>query len=95
MHVGDPVSLEEPGALELDVLGTEVVEETAPLAEDVKVTGAAHWNRRTGAVTANVTLAGAIAGNVHLQWPNDRPGTLAHADGTIDGTKVDGGFLAP
>ena len=33
VQVGDAVTLEDPGALELDVLGTEVVEETAPLAE--------------------------------------------------------------
>lgn len=33
--VGDTgLPLEDPGALELDVLGTEVVEETAPLAEE-------------------------------------------------------------
>ena len=34
MHVGDTVPLEDPGALELDVLGTEVVEETAALADE-------------------------------------------------------------
>ena len=34
MHVGDTVPLEDPGALQLDVLGSEVVEETAPLAEE-------------------------------------------------------------
>jgi hypothetical protein len=34
VHVGDTVPLEDPGALELDVLGSEVVEETAPLAEE-------------------------------------------------------------
>ncbi len=34
MHVGDTVlPLEDPGALQLDVLGSEVVEETAPLAK--------------------------------------------------------------
>src|SRR3954467_3300483 len=30
VHVGDAVPLEDPGALELDVLGIEVVEEAAP-----------------------------------------------------------------
>jgi hypothetical protein len=34
VQVGDTVPLERPGALELDVLGTEVVEETAALAEE-------------------------------------------------------------
>jgi hypothetical protein len=34
VHVGDTgLPVEDPGALQLDVLGTEVVEETAPLAE--------------------------------------------------------------
>jgi hypothetical protein len=33
--VGDAaLALEDSGALQLDVLGTEVVEETAPLAEE-------------------------------------------------------------
>jgi len=36
--VGDTVlPLEDPGALQLDVLGSEVVEEAAPLAEE-------HWD---------------------------------------------------
>jgi hypothetical protein len=35
VHVGNTgVALEDPGALELDVLGAEVVEEAAPLAEE-------------------------------------------------------------
>jgi hypothetical protein len=34
VHVGDTVPLEDSGALELDVLGTEVVKETAALAEE-------------------------------------------------------------
>ena len=35
MHVGDTVlPLEDPGELQLDVLGSEVVEEAAPLAEE-------------------------------------------------------------
>ena len=35
MQVGDTgLPLEDPGALQLEVLGTEVVEEPAPLAEE-------------------------------------------------------------
>ena len=34
MHVGDTVPLEDPGELQLDLLGGEIVEETAPLAEE-------------------------------------------------------------
>jgi response regulator RpfG family c-di-GMP phosphodiesterase len=34
VQMGDTVPLEDPGALELDVLGTEVVEKTAPLPEE-------------------------------------------------------------
>jgi hypothetical protein len=33
VHVGDPVALEDPGALELDLLGSEVVEQPTALAE--------------------------------------------------------------
>jgi hypothetical protein len=35
VHVGDTaLPLKDPGALQLDVLGSEVVEEAAPLAEE-------------------------------------------------------------
>jgi hypothetical protein len=38
VHVGDTaLSLADPGALQLDVLGSEAVEQTAPLAEE-------HWD---------------------------------------------------
>ena len=35
MHVGDAaLPLEDPGALQLDLLGSEALEQTAPLAEE-------------------------------------------------------------
>jgi hypothetical protein len=35
VHVGDaPLTLEDPGALQLDLLGSEAVEQAAPLAEE-------------------------------------------------------------
>ena len=35
MHVGDTaLPLEDPGALQLDLLGSEALEQTAPLAEE-------------------------------------------------------------
>jgi hypothetical protein len=34
VQVGDTVALEDPGAFKLDVLGPEVVEKAAPLAEE-------------------------------------------------------------
>ena len=53
------------------------------------------WNRKTGAVTANVTLDGAATGTLRLKWADDRPGTTATADGKVDGTNVNGAFPAP
>ena len=59
------------------------------------LTGEVRWNRKTGAVTANVTLAGAVTGTLKLAWADDRPGTTATATGKVDGTTVNGAFAAP
>jgi pimeloyl-ACP methyl ester carboxylesterase len=65
------------------------------LAENLGLTGEVRWNRKTGAVTANVTLAGAVTGTLKLAWADDRPGTTATATGKVDGTTVNGAFAAP
>jgi hypothetical protein len=56
VHVGDTLPLEDPGALELDVLGTEVGEETAPLARSTGM----RWissSSRTPAASASCAVA--------------------------------------
>ena len=65
------------------------------LAENLALSGEVRWNRKTGAVTANVTLDGAATGTLRLKWADDRPGTTATADGKVDGTNVNGAFPAP
>ena len=65
------------------------------LAENLGLTGEVRWNRKTGAVTADVTLDGAATGNLKLKWADDRPGTAASATGKVDGTTVNGAFPAP
>jgi pimeloyl-ACP methyl ester carboxylesterase len=65
------------------------------LAENLGLTGEVRWNRKTGAVTANVTLDGAATGTLKLTWADDRPGTAASATGKVDGTTVAGAFPAP
>jgi hypothetical protein len=67
VHVGDTVlPLEDPGALQLDVLGSEVVEEAAPSAEEhrdeidlklVKDAGSERELRGSGAVDQHVLVA--------------------------------------
>ena len=72
VHMGDTVSLEDAGALELDVLGIEVVEEAAPLAEEhrdemdlelVEHAGGERDLRGSGAVDQHVLVARSPA------WP--------------------------
>lgn len=67
----------------------------ARLAEDVAVSGTIEWRRRSGAVSATLSLAGAVRGELRIAWPDERPETLAFAEGTIDGTPVRATFGAP
>ncbi len=46
-------ALQDPGALQLDVLGTEVVEETAPLAEEHTGMRWTRFSSRTPAASAS------------------------------------------
>src|SRR5215207_2917098 len=75
MHVSDTaLPLEDPGALQLDVLGTEVVEETAPLAEEhrdemdlelVENAGSERELCGSGAVDQHVVVARSLPGLGH------------------------------
>ena len=74
MRVGDTaLPLEDPGALQLDVLGSEVVEEAAPLAEEhrdemdlelVEDAGSERELRGCGAVDQHVLVAAARLASV-------------------------------
>src|SRR5215204_1081245 len=75
MHVGDAaLALEDPRAFELDVLGTEVVEEAASVAEEnrdevdldfVEDAGGERELRGGGAVDQHVLVAGRLLGLGH------------------------------
>jgi hypothetical protein len=65
------------------------------LAEDVALSGALEWRRRSGAVSATLSLSGAARGELRIAWPDGRPGTLATAEGEIDGAPVRATFVAP
>jgi pimeloyl-ACP methyl ester carboxylesterase len=66
-------------------------------ATDLAVTGTVRWDRRSGAVTAALDLAGAPAatGHVTASWDSRRPGALARVVGTVGGAPVSGTVLAP
>ena len=55
------------------------------LADDLAVSGIARWNRVTGAVRADLAVAGAVGGTLSLRWDDDAPGALASARGTLGG----------
>jgi hypothetical protein len=77
VQVGDTgLPFEDPGALQLDVLGTEMVEETAPLAQErrddmefelVEDAGSERKLRGPGAVDEHVLVARG------LLWPGSWP----------------------
>ena len=75
VHVGDTaLALEDPGALQLDLLGGEALEETAPLAEEhrddvelelVEDAGGQSELRGCGAVDQHVLVARRVLGLSH------------------------------
>src|SRR5215203_2142464 len=74
VKVGDTVALEDPGALKLDVLGSEVVEKAAPSAEEqrdqmdlefVEDAGSECELRGAGTVDQHVLVAGSLLGLGH------------------------------
>ena len=81
MHMGDPgLSFEDPGAFQLDVLGIEVVEEPAPLAQEhrdemylelVENTGGERELCDRGAVDQHIVVARSVLG------PGDRGADVA------------------
>src|SRR5262245_7551918 len=74
-HVRDSsLSLEDPGALELDLLGSEALEQTAPLAEEhrndmeldlVEDAGREPELRGSGTVDEHVPVARGLLGSIH------------------------------
>ncbi len=64
---------------------------------DVAVSGRASWDRRTGAVRANVTLSGrgTAPGRLALRWNELDPDGVAHAKGELGGRRVNVSFAAP
>src|SRR5215218_7302158 len=88
VHVGDAaLPLEDPGALQLDLLGSEALEQTAPLAEEhrdemdfelVEDAGGKRELRGSGAVDQHVLAARSLPGLTHrsrdvVQVGNQRP----------------------
>jgi hypothetical protein len=88
VHVGDTgLPFDDPGPLQLDVLGTALVEETAPLAEErrdemdpelVEDAGSECELRGSGAVDQHVLVARGPLGLGHRRpdvgtWVNQRP----------------------
>jgi pimeloyl-ACP methyl ester carboxylesterase len=65
------------------------------LVEDVAASGTVRWNRRTGAVAADLALSGATSGKLRVRWADGRSGTVATATGSINGRRLDGAFVAP
>lgn len=63
--------------------------------DDLTVSGRLTWDRATGPVTADVTLAGAATGALHLEWDDRQPVGLASASGTVDGDVVSATLPAP
>jgi hypothetical protein len=55
------------------------------------------WNRPTGAINGDVTLAGpgALTASLHLAWNDWEPHAQAHITGTVGGHPVDLFLPAP
>jgi hypothetical protein len=64
-------------------------------AADLAVTGTVRWDRRSGAVSASLDLAGTAAGHVDARWSSRPDGALARVTGTVGGRPVSGAVLAP
>lgn len=63
--------------------------------EDLAVSGTVRWNQETGAVTAELTLAGAGTGTVGLAWNDRETDAVAKVTGTIGGRKLAAERIAP
>ncbi len=64
---------------------------------DVAVSGAASWDRRTGAIRASVTLEGSglPGGRLRLRWNDLEPLAKAHVRGMLEGRTIDLTIPAP
>jgi len=65
------------------------------LANDLEVTGSVDWRRAGGRVSADVTVAGAAAGTLHIHWNAATPDSVATIRGDLDGSRVRATMLAP
>jgi hypothetical protein len=63
--------------------------------DDLEVSGTVRWDRATGAITGEVTMAGVVAGSLTITWNDWEPLAQAHAVGVVDGKRVDWWFAAP
>jgi hypothetical protein len=63
--------------------------------EDLSVSGDIDWDRRTGDVHADLTLAGAEQGKVSVRWNMKAAAPRAGSDGTIGGWPVHAWMPAP
>jgi pimeloyl-ACP methyl ester carboxylesterase len=64
---------------------------------NVRVSGSLEWDRRTGEVTATVTVdgPGASPGTLMMSWNDWAQGSQATVTGTLGGQQVSFSFLAP
>src|SRR5919109_1861101 len=98
VHVGDTaLALEDPGALELDLLGSEALEQTAPLAEEhgddmelhlVEEPGGECELGDCGAVDEHVLVARGLLGLGHRDFD------VRHVGDQRPLTDVDAGLMA-
>src|SRR5215217_5362450 len=98
VHVGDPaLSLEDPGALELDLLGSKALEQPTPLAEEhrddmelelVEDAGGQRELRDSGAVDEHVRVTRSLLGLTH------RAGDVVHAGDQRPLPDIDSRLLA-
>jgi hypothetical protein len=63
--------------------------------DDLEVSGSVRWDRATGAITGEVTMAGVVVGSLTITWNDWEPLAQAHAVGVVDGKRVDWWFAAP
>ncbi len=69
--------------------------ERAQLADDVPVSGTATWNLASGAVRADLDVAGAAPGSLSVRWNAQRRLAQATLEGTFGGRTLRATMLAP
>jgi hypothetical protein len=56
--------------------------------EDVAADGRMTWDRRTGAIVADLDLRGAVHAHVRARWNDRAPNARADVQLTVDGRQV-------